>query len=85
MSGAENGTSSTGEVHEQGCGAMHGEIEPSARTLSSDEIKAVRKMLDAYDKSKWLGGLMFKVVIGIGTLVGVLSTFKSQLLSLIRG
>jgi hypothetical protein len=63
---------------------MHDEVN-KIQTLSPDEIKSIREMLDAYDKSRWLGGLLFKAALGIGGLITVLATLKSQLLSLIRG
>lgn len=53
--------------------------------LSSDELKAVREMLDAYDKSRWLGNLIFKAALGIGGLIAALAMLKTQLISLIRG
>lgn len=64
---------------------MHGgEMEP-VRELSTEEIKAVRVMLDAYDKGQWLGKLIFKVVIGAGGIIAFLAVLKGHLVTLIRG
>ncbi len=53
--------------------------------FTSAEKKSVRELLDAYEKSQWLGRLLFKATIAIGGLIAFLVTLKGQLLNLLRG
>jgi hypothetical protein len=53
--------------------------------LSKEQFDSLIEMLDAYNKSKWLGRLIVKVAVATGGLVLALSQFKAHLISLFRG
>ena len=55
------------------------------RELNQDEIKALLGMLESYERSRWLGRMVFKIIVGIGALTGAVVTFKSHIMALLKG
>ena len=52
------------------------------RQLSEDEITALRAMLDSWEKSRWLGRLVWKIGITIGAVAAGVATFKENIIAI---
>ena len=52
------------------------------KRMTDEQIAKILAMLDDYERSKWLGHLVWKITIAVGALVAGFAAFKEHLVSL---
>jgi hypothetical protein len=52
--------------------------------LTNDEIENLRGMLRDYERSRWLGRLLWKTVVAVGAAVAGMAAFKDHIVRLFK-
>ena len=52
--------------------------------FSKEEIDGLREVLKNYERSMWLGGLIFKLGVGVTSVIAIVAQFKSNIMALFK-
>ena len=53
--------------------------------LTKIEISELRAINESWKRSKWLGGISFKLLVGIGAVTTALIQFKTNIIAILKG
>lgn len=63
---------------------MSAPATPPPQFTDEDAVK-IKAMLEDYERSKWLGHLIWKLLIALGAMVAAIAAFKEHIVSIFRG
>lgn len=53
--------------------------------FTEEDAEKLKAMLEDYERSKWLGRLFWKLLLGLGAFVATLAAFKEHIVSIFKG